>query len=157
MENPSEIVRYVSRIWRIYKRQESLCHAAMRQEIPCRFRCQLGHVLMLSMLFRGEIGSIYDQVKCNLNDGDLGSIVRSNDNDLSSGQHPCNTYISEIVAGQQQLIEVYHNLVCELGDSHEAVEICKGHVEKLSEYTRNIAVQSERLAQNERAVYVSVA
>ena len=156
-EESSELAKCVSRIWRIYKRQEYLCRSLMRLEIPCRFRCQLGCGYIRYILFRKDLSEIYDQVKCLINDGELSSIVLSNDYHLSAGEHHCSAYIAKLVTGQKELLDTYQTLVCKLDRYTEASDICLGHLEKLSEYSQSLAVQREHFAQSEPAIYFSVA
>jgi hypothetical protein len=128
----------------------------MRLEMPCKFRVILGGGHMIYTLFRNEIGGIYDEVKCIFDDGELASTVLSNDDDLSSRQQHWNIYITQIMAGHKELLGVYHNLISELGQYQEAVTICNCHVEKLSEYSKILSLENERLADSEPAIHLSV-
>ncbi|MCE6992959.1 hypothetical protein [Dyadobacter sp. CY323] len=156
MDSTREIVKSVSRIWRIYNRQEPLFHAAMRLDMSYRCRCLLGKGFMVYALFKKDIGRIYEEVKCTLNDGELASIVRSTE-DLYPDEQDRNAFISGLLAGQEDLCESYETLLSHLDPESAAAVICSGHLEKLTELARNLADYNQRLSKQEPQVQASVA
>jgi hypothetical protein len=144
------IVKYVSRVWRIYKRQKPLFQSAMRSQMPCRCRYLLGKRYMVYALFKKDIGRIYEEVKCAFNEGELASIVRSTDQpDLD--QEDRNAYISKLLRGQQDLYEPYQALLSQIDNDRAATQICSGHLEKLAELAESLAHYKARVSRQEQA------
>ncbi len=79
MEHSKQIVRELAKTWRMCKKQENLFKIWMSLENSCSLRKACGKGNMIFLIFRKEIGLIYDDLKCNLLDADLNNVNISSD------------------------------------------------------------------------------
>lgn len=132
MENIREVTRSIARIWRLHKTRESLYRLAMRITDlgSCRKICSLGYIN--SVLFRNEISAIYDCCKCNLEDGNLSSIVISDPSDNFKEAEKMQVFLT-LIETQDRIISAYHILSQELDSGSEQTFLMTDHVHKLTE------------------------
>jgi hypothetical protein len=130
MENVREIIKNVARIWRMHKKREALFKAAMLQaDQRMRRICTTGY--MNALLFQKDIETVYNSYKYYLEDGQLGSIVRSEHDIVFNHKHlPLATILKE---HQQQTICCYQELLPQLEANLDEMELVKSHIDKLSE------------------------
>ncbi|MCF0071052.1 hypothetical protein LZD49_11260 [Dyadobacter sp. CY261] len=131
MSDASNIVKCVARIWRMYKRQESLLRSVMRLDIPSRVRRICSNGYMMSLLFKKDVGSMYESIKNNLNDGELSSITRSVD-EFDADVMDSFALLSEIATHQQIILKEYRALLPHLDPASDAARACSEHIDKLS-------------------------
>lgn len=74
MEHSKEIVKELAKTWRMCKKQENLFKSWMSVDYSDALRKTCGHGNMIFLIFRKEIGRIYDDLKCNLQDADLNNV-----------------------------------------------------------------------------------
>jgi hypothetical protein len=131
MSDARNMVKCVARIWRMYKRQESLFRSAMGLDLPSRLRRICSNGYMMSLLFRKDVGSIYESVKSVFDDGELSSITRSLD---ESGDQLADRHglLSEIASHQQMMLQEYQALLPQLDQDSDAARACSEHIDKLS-------------------------
>lgn len=121
----------MARIWRMYKRQESLFRSAMGLDVPSRLRRICSNGYMMSLLFKKDVGSMYESVKSVLDDGELASITRSVD-DFEDQLADRYELLSEIASHQQVILREYQALLPHLDHDSDAARACSEHIDKLS-------------------------
>jgi len=121
----------MARIWRMYKRQESLFRSAMSLDMSSRLRRICSNGYMMSLLFKKDVGSMYESVKSVLDDGELSSITRSVD-DFDDRAVDHFELLSEIALHQQVLLQEYQALLPQLDHDSDAARACSEHIDKLS-------------------------
>lgn len=155
MNDTRDIIQSVARIWRMYKKQESLFRSAMRLNTSCRLRRLFSNGYMMSLLFKKDLGSMYESVKSNLEDGELSNITRADDfhSDIP-GEYEL---LSQISAQQEVLLEEYKALLSRLDEDSEAARACDEHIEKLAGLESLLARELDNHASDEEESYSSVA
>lgn len=131
MSDARNMVKCIARIWRMYKRQESLFRSAMGLDMSSRLRRICSNGYMMSLLFKKDVGCIYESVKSNLDDGELSSITRSVD-DFGDNMVDRYELLSEIALHQQVILEEYRALLPHLDHDSDAARACSEHIDKLS-------------------------
>ena len=93
------------------------------------------------MLFKKEIGQVYELLKCNFSDGDLSSITRSEDewNPEKSCQA---TILSMLVEEQNHLIEFYEMVIAQLWEDSELSALCYDHLGQLKELNKLLNMEN---------------
>jgi hypothetical protein len=139
----------------MYKKQESLFRSAMRLNTSCKLRKLFSNGYMMSLLFKKDLGSMYESVKSNLEDGELSSITRADDfqTDVPS-EYELLTQISE---QQEVMLEEYKKLMARLDKDSEAARACDEHIEKLAGLEHLLARELESHSNGELENYSSVA
>jgi hypothetical protein len=130
MEEIGEIKKCVARLWRLYKKQQSLFQSAMALDLSFKLRGLFSNGYMMTLLFRKDVDLMYELLKDNLYDGDLSSIIRSNesfDPDLANQQE----VLTALIAQQQNILDVYEQLLPQIDGDSEAAFYCDEHIEKL--------------------------
>jgi len=155
MSASKDITRTVSRIWRMYKRQESLLLIAMRMDIPCKLRRHLGKGRVMSSLFKKEIHDLYESVKSISDDGDLASITRSADDFVD--QMTQSDLIALITAEQNPMVNHYNTLLEYFDENSPQARLCKEHIEMISKLNQGLSQEAVTLEQKPTERFVSVA
>lgn len=116
-------------------------------DVSCRLRklCCKGH--MSSMLFKKEIGQVYELLKCNFSDGDLSSITRSED-EWNPGNSCQAKILSMLVEGQNHLIEFYEMVLAQLWEDGELSALCKDHLGHLKELNKMLNMENNLVQKN---------
>ena len=156
MNDIKELTKCIARLWRLYKRQESLFRSAMALNTSCKLRRVFSNGYMMALLFRKDVDSMYQSMKNSLYDGELSSIVRSSDEfdpDSISEQ----VVLTELAAQQQVLREAYEQLLSRLDDGSEAAICCSEHIEKLSGLEEALREELKSCLPVEEQGYFSVA
>lgn len=130
MSDARNMVKCIARIWRMYKRQESLFRSAMALDLPSRLRRICSNGYMMSLLFKKDVGSIYESVKSVLDDGELSSITRSADEPGDQIPDP-HGLLSQISSHQQMMLQEYQALLPHFDHDSDAARACSEHIEKL--------------------------
>ncbi|MGV3600840.1 MAG: hypothetical protein ACO1N1_06520 [Dyadobacter fermentans] len=131
MSDAGNMVKCIARIWRMYKRQESLFRSAMALDMSSKLRRICSNGYMMSLLFKKDVGSMYESVKSNLDDGELASITRSVD-ELDAEMVDRYELLTEIATHQQVMLEEYRALLPHLDQDSDAARACSEHIDKLS-------------------------
>lgn len=131
MSDAKNIVKCVARIWRMYKRQEALFRSAMGLDTSSRIRRICSNGYMMSLLFKKDVGSMYESVKSNLDDGELSSITRSTD-DFDTDAVNQHELLVALASHQQVILEEYRALLPHLDQDSDAARACSEHIDKLS-------------------------
>lgn len=131
MSDAGNMVKCIARIWRMYKRQESLFRSAMALDMSSKLRRICSNGYMMSLLFKKDVGSMYESVKSNLDDGELASITRSVD-EFDAEMVDRYELLTEIAAHQQVMLEEYRALLPHLDQDSDAARACSEHIYKLS-------------------------
>lgn len=131
MSDAGNMVKCIARIWRMYKRQESLFRSAMALDMSSKLRRICSNGYMMSLLFKKDVGSIYESVKSNLDDGELASITRSVD-EFDAEMVDRYELLTEIATHQQVMLEEYRALLPRLDQDSDAARACSEHIDKLS-------------------------
>jgi hypothetical protein len=155
MNEARDIIQCVARIWRMYKKQESLFRSAMRLNTSCKLRKLFSNGYMMSLLFKKDLGSMYESVKSNLDDGELSSITRADDfqADVPSEYE----LLTQISAQQEVMLEEYKKLLARLDKDSEAARACDEHIEKLASLEHLLARELDSYQTGELENYSSVA
>ncbi|WP_353721072.1 hypothetical protein [Dyadobacter sp. 676] len=156
MSDARNIVRCVARIWRMYKRQESLFRSAMGLDTTSRLRRICSNGYMMSLLFKKDVGSMYESVKSNLDDGELSSITRSAD-DFDADSVSQYELLSEIASQQQVILEEYRALLPHLDQDSDAARACAEHIDKLSVLESSLVKEVGSLPDNRQEDFSFVA
>ncbi|MCF2502050.1 hypothetical protein L0663_01555 [Dyadobacter sp. CY107] len=132
MGNIREVTKSIARIWRLHKTRESLYRSAMRMADlgSCRKTCSLGY--MNSVLFRKEVGEMYDCCKYSLEDAKLSSIATSDPAENFQEAEKVELFLA-LIEIQDRIISAYHILSQELDPSSEQPFLMTDHVHKLNE------------------------
>jgi hypothetical protein len=141
-EDSRNIVKCVARVWRLIKKQQELFRLLMGLNIPATLRKTCSNGYMISLLYKKEIGELYESVKCNLNDGDLASITASK-NDQEAQEENLIKLLSQLIEQQKRLIHAYEELHLHLDEGSEADMACSRHREELTDFCQAL---SEELA-----------
>lgn len=131
MSEVRNMVKCMARIWRMYKRQESLFRSAMGLDMSSRLRRICSNGYMMSLLFKKDVGSMYESVKSNLDDGELSSITRSVD-EFDGQTVDRYELLLEIASHQQVILQEYQALLPHLDHDSDAARACSEHIDKLS-------------------------
>ncbi|ACT96773.1 hypothetical protein [Dyadobacter fermentans] len=131
MSDARNMVKCIARIWRMYKRQESLFRSAMALDMSSKLRRICSNGYMMSLLFKKDVGSMYESVKSNLDDGELTSITRSVD-EFDAEMVDRYELLTEIATHQQVMLEEYRALLPHLDQDSDAARACSEHIDKLS-------------------------
>ena len=115
----------------MYKRQESRFSSAMSLDMSSRLRRICSNGYMMSLLFKKDVGSIYESVKCYLEDGELSSITRSVD-EFDEEMADRYDLLYEIASHQQVILNEYRALLPHLDHDSDAARACSEHIDKLS-------------------------
>lgn len=115
----------------MYKRQESLFRSAMGLDMSSRLRRICSNGYMMSLLFKKDVGCMYESVKSVLDDGELSSITRSTDefDDQMADRYEL---LSQITSHQQVMLQEYQALLPHLDYDSDAARACSEHIDKLS-------------------------
>ncbi len=111
---------------------------------------------MISLVYKKEIGELYETVKCNLNDGDLASITKSK-NDREVDGEDLAKLLSQLIEEQKILINAYEPLLAHLDEESEAALACQAHITQLAELGDMLAEEFAETAEDTAASYPSVA
>jgi len=130
MSDASNMVKCIARIWRMYKRQESLFRSAMALDVPSKLRRICSNGYMMSLLFKKDVGCMYESVKSVLDDGELSSITRSAD-EFDDGLADRYELLNEIASYQQVILNEYRALLPHLDHDSDAARACSEHIDKL--------------------------
>ncbi|SDE45228.1 hypothetical protein SAMN04487996_10586 [Dyadobacter soli] len=125
------MVKCMARIWRMYKRQESLFKSAMGLDMSSKLRRICSNGYMMSLLFKKDVGSMYESVKSVLDDGELSSITRSVD-EFDDQLMDHYALLSQITTHQQVMLQEYQALLPHLDHDSDAARACSEHIDKLS-------------------------
>jgi hypothetical protein len=130
MSDARNMVKCIARIWRMYKRQESLFQSAMSLDLSSRLRRICSNGYMMSLLFKKDVGSMYESVKSVLDDGELSSITRSID---EPGDQMADRFglLSQIALHQQMMLREYQALLSHLDHDSDAARACSEHIDRL--------------------------
>ncbi|GGM84557.1 hypothetical protein GCM10010967_15580 [Dyadobacter beijingensis] len=115
----------------MYKRQESLFRSAMGLDTSSKLRRICSNGYMMALLFKKDVGNMYESIKSNLDDGELSSIVRSAD-DFDGESIDQHALLSEIALHQQTILEEYRALLTQLDQDSDAARACSEHMDKLA-------------------------
>jgi hypothetical protein len=155
MNDARDIIQCVARIWRMYKKQESLFRSAMMLCTSCKLRRVFSNGYMMSVLFKKDLGSMYESVKSNLEDGELSSITRADDFHMDhTSEHEL---LAQISSQQEIMLEEYRKLMARLDKDSEAARACDEHIEKLASLEGLLAKELDRHSTGELENYSSVA
>jgi len=156
MNDVKEVTKCVARLWRLYKRQESLFRSAMGLNTSCRLRKVFSKGYMMALLFRKDVDAMYQSMKNSLHDGELSSIVRSTDGfdpELATEYE----VLAELASQQQIMLKAYEQLLSTLDDGSEAALCCDEHIEKLSCLENDLEKELASNFSSEKQEYFSVA
>lgn len=156
MKDIKEITKCIARLWRLYKRQESLFRSAMKLDTSNKMRKVFSNGYMMTLLFRKDVDSMYESTKSILHDGDLSSIVRSMD-EFDPEEANEMRVISELATQNQIMMEVYEQLLSGLDNGSEAALRCDEHIEKLSGLGNVLEKELEVYRYSDDQDYFSVA
>jgi hypothetical protein len=141
MEERKNLVRMMARIWRIHHRKEAIYKSLVGMDVSMKMRkcCCNGH--MSSVLFKKDIQAIYESLKCNFSDGDLGNIVRSDD-----GQEPDDEYqvkVELLLEEQKRLLELYTKAITWVSYHPEMQRLLTAHLDKIKELNMQLECVTE--------------
>lgn len=156
MNNGGEIVGCIARIWRMYKKQELLLRSVMSLDTSYKLRKICSHGYLTTVLFKKDVGNIYDSMKSSLDDGELGSITVSGpDKDqISKDQR---MIFSEIAMRHESLLREYNHLLGVVDDDGEISVSCRGHIDKLTILRDSLVKELEKMPKLDEKALVSVA
>jgi Ca2+-binding EF-hand superfamily protein len=155
MDEAKDIKQGVARIWRMYKRQESLLRSAMGICTSCKLRRVFSNGYMMSLLFKKDLGSMYESVKSNLDDGELSAITRADDD--ASDHSSEYELLTQINLQQEAMLEEYRKLLSRLDKDSEAARACEEHIEKLATLEGVLAKELDAGSAGQMGNYSSVA
>lgn len=145
MSDARNLVRCIARIWRMYKKQESLFRSAMGIDMSARLRRICSNGYMMSLLFKKDVGNMYESVKSILEDGELASITRSAD-DIAPDFADQQRLLAQLASHQQVILEEYKALLPQLDQESEAARACAEHMDKLSFLENSLSKEVEGLS-----------
>ncbi|KQS30945.1 hypothetical protein [Dyadobacter sp. Leaf189] len=155
-ESSRDIVKCTARVWRLIKKQEELFRSVMGLEISAALRKTCSNGFMISLLYKKEMGALYESVKCNLNDGDLASITRSKNDDSMDADNLAGL-LSDLIRGEQQLISAYELLLSHIDEDSEAALACHAHISQLASLSHTLAAELTEFSDDTQDAYTSVA
>lgn len=157
MDHIEEAVRRISRIWRMHKRRESLYKLAMNMEVTAQVRkiCSVGY--MSTLLFKKEIASLYEDIKCSLTDGDLNSITRSEDYDGMAESTDWTNIVRLIRTHQENIVAEYRTFLHAVDLEILTAAMMNDHIGKLNELTKKFDVEVPPVLQPATVSIVAVA
>lgn len=133
----------------MYKKQESLFRSAMGLDTSSRLRRICSNGYMMSLLFKKDVGSMYESVKSVLDDGELASITRSVD-DFDPDAVDQQELLLKIASHQQVLLEEYRALMPHLDQDSDAARACSEHIDKLSVLESSLVKEVNTLPDNRK-------
>jgi len=155
-ENSLDNVKCIARVWRLTKKQKELFKALMGREISSNLRRVCSNGYMISLLYKKEIGNLYEAVKCNLNDGDLVSVTRNMDMQATKEDDPIKL-LALLIDEQKRLMEAYEALIPHLDQGSEAALACRQHVDELGEIRYTLLEELALASPESTSAYSSVA
>lgn len=156
MNDIIDITKSITRLWRLYKQQESLFRLGMSLNTSFELRKVFSSGYMMTLLFKKDIDAMYQTIKNNLRDGDLSSIVRNMDGfDPESANEQ--EVLSMLASQQQMILEAYRQLMSKLDHGSEAAHCCDEHIERLSHFESVLSRELEERLSEEPQSYFSVA
>jgi hypothetical protein len=142
MENVKAIVKQVVKIWRLYKTQQLVLTAAMREEIPFQLRTLLSRDYMICSLLKKEMANFYDGLRCCMGDmfrpDSHGSITMAADRDIR-------TTLERIAVAHRQIIAEYEILLDLVEDSDINTKIIHQHRKQMGKMTEELTMQLEKM------------
>lgn len=156
MTESRNIVKCIARIWRLYKKQESMFRSAMGLDVPSRLRRICSNGYMMSLLFKKDVGSMYESVKSSLEDGELSSITRSAD-DIDPDFADHQRLLAQLASHQQKILEEYRALLPQLDQGSEAAIACAEHIDKLTILENSLSREAEGFSDGTVDSYIHVA
>jgi hypothetical protein len=156
MNNGREIIRCVAKIWRMYKKQELLFRSVMSLDTSYRLRRICSHGYLTTLLFKKDVGNLYESVKSCLEDGELGSITVSGPDTAQIVKDQA-TVFSEITLRQEALLQEYNHLLSAIDDEGETAIYCREHMDRLSYLKESLERELEKLPKQETESLISVA
>ncbi|HEV7379524.1 MAG TPA: hypothetical protein VGN64_07005 [Dyadobacter sp.] len=156
MNNGGDIVGCIARIWRMYKKQELLLRSVMSLDTSYKLRKICSHGYLTTVLFKKDVGNIYDSMKSSLDDGELGSItvIGPDPDQISKDQR---TVFSEIAMRHESLLKEYTHLLRAMDDEGEIALSCRGHIDKLTLLRDSLVTELEKMPKQDEKQLVSVA
>jgi Ca2+-binding EF-hand superfamily protein len=110
---------------------------------------------MMSLLFKKDLGSMYESVKSNLDDGELSAITRADDD--ASDHSSEYELLTQINLQQEAMLEEYRKLLSRLDKDSEAARACEEHIEKLATLEGVLAKELDAGSAGQMGNYSSVA
>jgi hypothetical protein len=156
MNNGNEMVRCIARIWRMYKKQELLLRSVMSLDTSYKLRKICSHGYLTTVLFKKDVGNIYDSMKSSLDDGDLGSITVSGP-DVEQISKDQRAIFSEIALRHDSLLKEYSQLLQVIDEHEEIAYSCRGHIDKLTLLRDSLVNELDKLPKTDEKELVSVA
>lgn len=142
MENVKAIVKQVVKIWRLYKTQQLVLTAAMREEIPFQLRTLLSRDYMICSLLKKEMANFYDGLRCCMGDrfrpDSAGSITTVTERDIQ-------TTLESIAIAHRQIITEYGILLDLAEDSNINTQIIHQHRKQMVKMTGDLLMHSETI------------
>ncbi|MGG7666703.1 hypothetical protein [Dyadobacter sp. BHUBP1] len=152
MENVKAIVKQVVKIWRLYKTQQLVLTAAMREEIPFQLRTLLSRDYMICSLLKKEMANFYDGLRCCMADrfrpDSAGSITAATGRDIQ-------TTLESIAIAHRQIITEYGILLDLAEDSNINTQIIHQHRKQMVKMTDDLLMHSEKIQPAKEHGYAS--
>ncbi|MBO9617212.1 MAG: hypothetical protein J7619_31290 [Dyadobacter sp.] len=147
MENVKAIVIQVVKIWRLYKTQQLVLTAAMREEIPFQLRTLLSRDYMICSLLKKEMANFYDGLRCCMGDrfrpDSDGSIMMAPERDIRM-------VLERIAVAHRQIIAEYETLLDLVEDSNINTKILHQHRKQIGAMTDELVIQCEKMRPAEK-------
>lgn len=142
MENVKAIVKQVVKIWRLFKTQQLVLTAAMREEIPFQLRTLLSRDYMICSLLKKEMANFYDGLRCCMGDrfrpDSAGSITAATERDIQ-------TTLESIAIAHRQIITEYGTLLDLAEDSNINTQIIHQHRKQMVKMTDDLLMHLEKI------------
>ncbi|MGX5857355.1 hypothetical protein ACWKW6_27115 [Dyadobacter jiangsuensis] len=142
MENVKAIVKQVVKIWRLYKTQQLVLTAAMREEIPFQLRTLLSRDYMICSLLKKEMANFYDGLRCCMGDmfrpDSAASITAATERNILAT-------LESIAVAHRQIIDEYRVLLDLVEDSNINTNILHQHRKQMVKMTDELLIHAEKM------------
>lgn len=154
MENLKAIVKQVVKIWRLYKTQQLVLTAAMREEIPLHLRTLLSRDYMICSLLKKEMANLYDGLRCCMADM---SRPESDTYWTVDPERDINKILEKIAMAHRQIVAEYETLLDLADGSNINTKIIHQHRKQMNTMTDDLVMQSGKmLSETKEHGYVAV-
>jgi ferritin-like protein len=154
MEDVKAIVKQVVKIWRLYKNQQLVLTAAMREEIPFHLRTLLSRDYMICSLLKKEMANLYDGLRCCMGDR---SRPESDTYITADPERDISKILEKIAMAHRQIIAEYETLLDLADGSNINTKIIHQHRKQMNTMTDELVIQSEKvLSEPKEHGYIAV-